>query len=94
MSQVARHPAYLQVEDLLDAIGQRYRVFVLARGCILLSALVVGATVVAALLAGGLVRFKPEPEMRRCVSEFVSSCQERGRRLALIALVLHKVHTR
>ena len=52
MSQVARHPAYLQVEDLLDAIGQRYRVFVLARGCILLSALVVGATVVAALLAG------------------------------------------
>ncbi len=52
MSQMAQHPAYLQVEDLLDAVGQRYRVFVLARGGILLSALAAGATVVAALLAG------------------------------------------
>ena len=50
MSQLAEHPAYLQVEDLLDAVGQRYRVFLLLRGSILFLALVTGATVAAALL--------------------------------------------
>jgi len=42
--------------------------------------------------AGGLIRYKPTPEMRETVADFVESCQERGRRLALIALVLHKIN--
>ncbi len=42
--------------------------------------------------AGGLIRYKPTPEMREIVADFVESCQERGRRLALIALVLHKIN--
>ncbi len=42
--------------------------------------------------AGGLVRYKPSPEMRETIATFVEACQERGRRLALIALVLHKIN--
>jgi hypothetical protein len=42
--------------------------------------------------AGGLVRYKPSPEMRETIGTFVDACQERGRRLALIALVLHKIN--
>jgi hypothetical protein len=41
--------------------------------------------------AGGLIRYKPTPEMRETISKFVEACQDRGRRLALIALVLHKI---
>lgn len=41
--------------------------------------------------AGGLVRYKPAPELRAQVAEFVDACQDRGRRLALIALVLHRI---
>jgi hypothetical protein len=41
--------------------------------------------------AGGLIRFKPTPELRTQVAEFVEACQDRGRRLALIALVLHRI---
>ena len=42
--------------------------------------------------AGGLIRYKPSAEMRDTVARFVESCQDRGRRLALIALVLHKIN--
>lgn len=42
--------------------------------------------------AGGLIRYKPDPEMRETISRFCEACQERGRRLALIALVLHKIN--
>ena len=42
--------------------------------------------------AGGLIRYKPEPEMRETIATFCEACQERGRRLALIALVLHKIN--
>ena len=42
--------------------------------------------------AGGLVRYKPTPELRDTVGQFVEACQDRGRRLALIALVLHKIN--
>lgn len=42
--------------------------------------------------AGGLVRYRPTPELRETVARFVEACQERGRRLALIALVLHKIN--
>lgn len=42
--------------------------------------------------AGGLIRFKPSADMRETVARFVDSCQDRGRRLALIALVLHKIN--
>lgn len=41
--------------------------------------------------AGGLVRYKPAAELRAQVAEFVDACQDRGRRLALIALVLHRI---
>jgi hypothetical protein len=42
--------------------------------------------------AGGLIRYKPTPEMRDTIGRFVEACQDRGRRLALIALVLHKIN--
>ena len=42
--------------------------------------------------AGGLIRYRPTPEMRETISKFVYACQERGCRLALIALVLHKIN--
>lgn len=41
--------------------------------------------------AGGLVRYRPAPEMRDTIARFVESCDDRGRRLALIAIVLHKI---
>lgn len=41
--------------------------------------------------AGGLVRYKPTGSLRAQVSDFVDACQDRGRRLALIALVLHRI---
>jgi hypothetical protein len=41
--------------------------------------------------AGGLIRYKPSAELREQVGEFVDACQDRGRRLALIALVLHSI---
>jgi hypothetical protein len=44
--------------------------------------------------AGGLVRYRPDPQTRESVAGFVNACQERGRRLALIALVLHKINPR
>jgi hypothetical protein len=34
---------------------------------------------------------KPTPELRAQVGDFVDACQDRGRRLALIALVLHRI---
>jgi hypothetical protein len=42
--------------------------------------------------AGGLIRYKPTTELRETVGKFVDACQDRGRRLALIALVLHKIN--
>lgn len=41
--------------------------------------------------AGGLIRYKPGPELREQVTQFVDACQDRGKRLALIALVLHRI---
>lgn len=41
--------------------------------------------------AGGLIRYKPSADLRTQVSDFVDACQDRGRRLALIALVLHRI---
>jgi hypothetical protein len=41
--------------------------------------------------ATGLIRYRPAPEMAEQVGEFVEACQDRGRRLALIALVLHRI---
>lgn len=41
--------------------------------------------------AGGLIRYRPSAELRNQVGEFVEACQDRGRRLALIALVLHRI---
>jgi hypothetical protein len=43
---------------------------------------------------GGVVRYDPEPPMREIIADFVDACQDRGRRLALIALVLHKIAPR
>ena len=44
--------------------------------------------------AGGLIRYRPEGDMRDAVETFVNACQDRSRRLALIALVLHKINPR
>ena len=44
--------------------------------------------------AGGIIRYAPTPEIRDTIGQFVEACQERRRRLALIALVLHKVNPR
>ena len=41
--------------------------------------------------AGGLIRFRPTPEMRDDITRFVDSCHDGGSRLALIALVLRKI---
>jgi hypothetical protein len=41
--------------------------------------------------AGGLIRYRPAAEVRGQVGAFVDACQDRGRRLALIALVLHRI---
>jgi hypothetical protein len=41
--------------------------------------------------AGGLIRYQPSPEVEAQVGDFVDACQDRGRRLALIALVLHRI---
>jgi hypothetical protein len=41
--------------------------------------------------AGGLIRYRPTADLRQSVSDFVEACQDRGRRLALIALVLHRI---
>jgi hypothetical protein len=40
---------------------------------------------------GGMIRYKPTNELRAQVGDFVDACQDRGRRLALIALVLHRI---
>lgn len=42
--------------------------------------------------AGGLIRYRPSSDMADTIAKFVDACQERGRRLALIALVLHKIN--
>lgn len=39
----------------------------------------------------GLVHYDPPPETRETIGAFVDACQDRGRRLALIALVLQKI---
>jgi len=41
--------------------------------------------------AGGLLRYRPSAEKRELVAAFVEACQDRSRRLALIALVLQKI---
>ena len=41
--------------------------------------------------ADGLIRYNPTPDVRGQVGDFVDACQDRGRRLALIALVLHRI---
>lgn len=41
--------------------------------------------------AGGLIRYRPASDMHGQITGFVDACQDRGRRLALIALVLHRI---
>jgi hypothetical protein len=38
-----------------------------------------------------LVSYAPHQELNDQINEFVDACQDRGRRLALIALVLHRI---
>jgi len=35
MTQLVRNPAYMVIEDVLDAVGQKYRVLCILRGCML-----------------------------------------------------------
>lgn len=39
----------------------------------------------------GIVRYAPDEQARQQVGDFVAACQDRGRRLALIALVLGRI---
>ena|GEM_PF-793213 len=39
----------------------------------------------------GVIHYRPTTELRTQVTAFVEACQDRGRRLALIALVLHRI---
>ncbi len=39
----------------------------------------------------GLVRYKPTDDLRTSVGDFADACQDRSRRLALIALVLQRI---
>lgn len=39
----------------------------------------------------GVISYAPSDELRESVTEFVEACQDRDRRLALIALVLHRI---
>lgn len=76
--------AVLDVETLASRLGRRVEelqpeIEVLCREHVLES-------------SGGLVRYRPEPELHATIEAFVEACQERGRRLALIALVLHKIN--
>ncbi|HTW94281.1 MAG TPA: hypothetical protein VMD30_05790, partial [Tepidisphaeraceae bacterium] len=54
MTQLARDPSLLLIEDRLDAIGQKYRLFLILRGSLLWLIYAIAATVVAALLANHL----------------------------------------
>ena len=49
MSQLARHPAYLLIEDQLDAIGQKYRAMRILRGAALWVTLALATSVLTAL---------------------------------------------
>ena len=40
---------------------------------------------------GGLIRYQPAAETRKAVARFVDTCEDRSRRLAVIALVLRKI---
>ena len=48
MTQLARHPAYLQIEDRLDVVGQKYRVQRMIRGGMLFLATTLAASWAAA----------------------------------------------
>lgn len=41
--------------------------------------------------AGGIIRYRPSVEMKRDIGSFVDACQDKNRRLALIALVLQNI---
>jgi hypothetical protein len=41
--------------------------------------------------SGRLIHYQPTMEVSEQVTSFVEACQDRGRRLALIALVLHRI---
>lgn len=79
-----RNPdAVLDVEGLASRLGRRVEeiepeIDALSEGRIL-------------QCAGGLIRYRPNAELKQQVAEFVEACQDRGRRLALIALVLHRI---
>jgi len=79
-----RNPdAVLDVEGLASRLGRRVEevepeIDALCEGRIL-------------QCAGGLIRYRPAGDLGDQVGEFVDACQDRSRRLALIALVLHRI---
>src|SRR4051794_28555099 len=44
MTQLANHPAYLQIEDSLDLVAQKFRVHRMVRGAVLFVTTAIGAT--------------------------------------------------
>jgi len=59
MARLAHHPAYLQIEDQLDVLGQKYRVQRIVRGSMLWGASAILATFAAALAADLLSSANP-----------------------------------
>ncbi len=47
MTQLANHPSYLQIEDRLDSLGQKYRLHRMLRGVVLFTTIAVGSTFAA-----------------------------------------------
>ncbi len=54
MTQLASHPAYLAIEDRLDAVGQKYRVQRIVRGAMLFVTTLLAATLAGALVANAM----------------------------------------
>src|SRR5687768_6981067 len=51
MTELANHPAYLQIEDQLDLVGQKYRVQRIVRGAVLWVTLAIVSTFLAAIIS-------------------------------------------
>lgn len=41
--------------------------------------------------SGGVIRFQPSDEHAEAIGGFVAACEDRSKRLALIAMVLHRL---
>ena len=86
-TQFVEHRAYLQLEDLLDSVGQRYRVFLLIRGLVLFAAMAMGAAALTvdalrAFCADRLESFLSDIHAREHKARVRLACTKQGEMLA------------